>query len=78
MQAVVIQMLMEFRGDLHLLCEQPSGSWAFKTEWMMSMSAALNMSLDGLFPSCLPTSNAVQGFEFFRLINFLVVYVCLS
>lgn len=37
---------MQFRGDLHLVIEQPSGSWAFKQAYTVSMIATLQLFLD--------------------------------
>ena len=38
-------MLLEVRPSTYVLLEQPAGSWGFKQEFMLSLSAALNLRL---------------------------------
>lgn len=54
-KAVCIQLLFDARPSLFLIIEQPSGSWAYKQEFMLQLAAALNLSL-GFEPSCYTVS----------------------
>ena len=45
-EALLLQILLLLRPDVNIVIEQPSGSWAFKMPFMVSLLRSFKMSLD--------------------------------
>ena len=58
-----LQLLFDARPSLFVIIEQPSGSWAFKQEFMLQLAAALHLSL-GFEPLCFDVSGFRRSSRF--------------